>query len=351
MRFSGGAQAAHTVQIDGKRTVFHHYGSGTAIGAPTFLGKEFIINPILFHKERKTLDTGSVQCHVESRVTTPYDMIHNTLLETSRRGNKHGSCGIGINATVDRHEVVPFHACHLTHPKKVKEILADTYSYYKELHKGTELAGLNALDDLRTKADDMFIQDCLQFNNRVDLEYENYLKYNDIIFEGAQGLLLDEHHEWFPHVTRARTGLDNVIKMLADLPHIVEVDVVYVTRSYMTRHGAGPFPTEDTHMSFKDETNVHNEWQGALRFGILDLDLMLESIQNDFSKTTNSNVKFNKTLCITCLDQTPNVTVKYKGMEKTLRSNDFIQFVSIIWPGNLMTSHGPERINIKTYEK
>jgi len=119
----------------------------------------------------------------------------------------------------------------------------------------------------------------------------------------------------------------------------------------MTRHGAGPFPTEDLNMSFEDKTNIPNEWQNHLRFGILDLDLMLNSIMNDFYKSAASDVKFNQKLCITCLDQTPNVTFKYEGREKTLNSDDFIQFVSVIWPGGLMVSYGPERSFIQVYKE
>ncbi len=352
VRFNGGCQALHTVQINGERTGFQHYGSGTAVGVPTFLGKEFIVNPVLFHKERKALNKGSVQCHVESRVTTPYDMMHNTLLETSRGGNRHGSCGLGINATVNRHIAVPFNACHLPHPAKVKEILRQTYKYYKELHKGTELAGLNALQTLRDTVEDPFVHNCIQFINKVDLENEGYLKYNNcVIFEGAQGLLLDENHEWFPHVTRSKTGLTNVIDILKQLPYANKVEVTYMTRAYLTRHGAGPLPNEDTDMHFEDKTNLPNTWQGKLRYAPLDIDLLLETIKYDLmgiALRSDIRVSVEPKLCITCLDQMEHVDFVYNKNRMSLTVPNFITFMSTLWGGGLLVSYGPERTDIKT---
>ena len=125
-----------------------------------------------------------------------------------------------------------------------------------------------------------------------------------MIFEGAQGLLLDETHRYFPHVTRSRTGLTNVAG-LCERIGLDTLDAVYVTRSYMTRHGRGPFLTEDPTMRFADATNIPNEWQGTLRFGTLDVDLLEESITNDLrsAATLNVNLRVSASIAMTCLDQ------------------------------------------------
>lgn len=108
-----------------------------------------------------------------------------------------------------------------------------------------------------------------------------------MVFEGGQGLLLDEKNvEFFPHLTRSATGLRNVV------PHcrawgLDQLDVLYVTRTYMTRHGAGPFPTEAPAMQalqLVDTTNVRNEWQGALRYGTLDLPRVRAAIDADLQE-------------------------------------------------------------------
>jgi adenylosuccinate synthase len=121
-----------------------------------------------------------------------------------------------------------------------------------------------------------------------------------IIFEGAQGLLLDEDHRFFPHVTHSHTGLNNVMQLVVE-DGIEEMDVTYVTRSYATRHGAGPFPREVAGLSYKDETNVPNDWQGSIRFGELDVDLLAESIRDDARHAT---IPIRRGLAITCLNQT-----------------------------------------------
>jgi hypothetical protein len=77
----------------------------------------------------------------------------------------------------------------------------------------------------------------------------------------------------------------------------------------MTRHGAGPFPTERPGLSFPDPTNAPNEWQGALRFGDPDLPLMAESIAGDLSGAGElsgaGGLSVSPCLAVTCLDQVP----------------------------------------------
>ncbi len=120
-----------------------------------------------------------------------------------------------------------------------------------------------------------------------------------LLFEGAQGLLLDQDHEFFPHVTPSRTGLANPA-VLAHEWGVDHLGAVYVTRAYAMRHGAGPFPRETPGLAFPDPTNVPNAWQGRLRFGALDLDLLAKSISAD---RPSSALSVEKTLAMTCLDQ------------------------------------------------
>ena len=92
----------------------------------------------------------------------------------------------------------------------------------------------------------------------------------DPVFEGAQGLLLDQgNKEFFPHVTHSHTGMHNV-RILCAQAGITDIDVHYVSRTYPTRHGAGPLPGEDSALSYEDETNHPTRYQGELRFAALD---------------------------------------------------------------------------------
>ena len=103
-------------------------------------------------------------------------------------------------------------------------------------------------------------------------------KYSTVVFEGGQGLLLDEKNEQFaPHITASSTGsryISNLIDLLYE-DFQPQVEICYVSRSYVTRHGAGELLYEvskdQLNPDIQDETNVPNPWQDSIRYGQLDL--------------------------------------------------------------------------------
>jgi adenylosuccinate synthase len=104
-------------------------------------------------------------------------------------------------------------------------------------------------------------------------------------------------------VTHSKTGLDNVLELIkgSDINHL---DVYYVTRPYLTRHGEGPFPTEcKLGFEVKDETNIPNKWQGTLRFGTIDEGLNIR-IQEEQEKIPQ-NISSSLNIALTCCDQVP----------------------------------------------
>jgi len=103
--------------------------------------------------------------------------------------------------------------------------------------------------------------------------------FETIVVENAQGLLLDERYAPIDkngrrdvHSTPSMTGLAGALKSLGENVDPDDVIPNYVTRSYITRHGAGPFPEETTGLKYEDLTNVNNEYQGSMRFGKIDCD-------------------------------------------------------------------------------
>ena len=111
VRFNGGAQAGHTVNRNGMRHVFKHFGSGTLAGADTILSRHFILNPIAFFQELEDLNAklsggikGVIYVENDCMVTTPFDIFINQALELKRGDARHGSCGMGIGVTVGRYE-------------------------------------------------------------------------------------------------------------------------------------------------------------------------------------------------------------------------------------------------------
>lgn len=339
VRFNGGAQAGHTVVTPaGRRHVFHHFGSGTLAGAKTFLSRYFIVNPFLWNKERRELIDAAMPTLVDRRamLTTPFEMLINQEAERYRGTQRHGSCGIGINETVERClGPLTTTVADIEKPYRLRELLG-------EIAKRS----LSRLEQLNVKPSPFFLE-MVQSGSLVDNYIEmcqefrraerfvdgtsTLVNFEHIVFEGAQGLLLDEHHRFFPHVTRSRTGIHNVARIAEEIG-LTEADVIYVTRAYMTRHGAGPFPTEHPGLSFHDPTNAPNEWQGSLRFGDLDTNLLAESIANDLREA--GQLKVTTGLAVTCLDQLPGASAEEIAEASGLRLGH--------------VSHGPTRDAVRT---
>lgn len=319
VRFNGGAQAAHTVVLpNSQEHVFSHFGSATLDGIPTYLSRFFLVNPILYAKEKADLlekSNGALPfLYVDNNaiVTTPYDMMVNQIAEIVRGDERHGSCGYGISETVVRsgHNKYKIQVSDLRDVDKLRRRLIEIRDVYTPnrlqelgcLHIPENYVGPLSNDGII----DAFIADCEDFMESVHMVDVDILdQFDSIIMEGAQGLLLDQNREEYsPHITHSNTGMDNVSEILQDVSFKYDLEVVYITRCYMTRHGAGPFPNETEHKPYSkiyDPTNVPNMWQGTLRFGILDLDFLYRNIMDDVAKNIFADTAYS--LMITCLDQ------------------------------------------------
>lgn len=269
VRFNGGAQAGHTVvRPDGKRHVFHHFGSGSFAGVPTYLSQFFIVNPICFYRELEDLRAlglnPTVYAHPDCLVTTFADMMINQTLEDRLGDKRHGSVGMGINETIERSGV-----------QELRITMADLWNASKSLErKLVEICGKYATFRTGKPIDDpgklieAYLKGCEALAD--DIHPLGIAQCVDPVFEGAQGLLLDQNNkEFFPHLTRSNTGMQNV-RVLCAQAGIDEVDAYYVSRTYLTKHGAGPLPGEDPGIAFEDDTNVAHPYQGRLRFAPLD---------------------------------------------------------------------------------
>lgn len=272
VRFNGGSQAGHTVVTpDRERHVFRHFGSGTFCGVPTFLSQFFVCNPILFFEERKQLiDLGfhpETYAHPDCLITTYADMLINQAKEDSRGRKRHGSCGIGFHETLNRSQV-----------PEIKITMSDLWNGAKQLPEQLdEICDKYAMFRIGRRLDEpkwkeTFIECCEHFAQCVNPLGISQCK--DPVFEGAQGLLLDQDNkEFFPHVTHSHTGMNNV-RILCSQAGIEDYEIYYVSRTYLTRHGAGPLPGEDPALSFEDTTNHTTRYQGGLRFAPINPDAL-----------------------------------------------------------------------------
>lgn len=308
VRFNGGAQAGHTVvSPDGRRHVFSHFGSASFLGCPTYLSRFFIVNPLVYAKELAQLnDLGvhpAVYVDPGAFLTTPYDIFINQLVENRRGGNRHGSCGLGINETVTRCLRAPALRTTLGDINKDRLVMLGTTWMPNRLAELAIDANTEAVRNfvaMNEQIVERFIAD-VRFLTDSAAVTAKPPTHTRIIFEGAQGLLLDEDRlDMWPHLTRSKTGLANVVR-LAQQYNIETLDVTYVTRTYLTRHGAGPLSGEND-WKFADNTNVPNQFQGTLRFAPLDSRQLNESIAFDLH-SARSFPTIRANVAVTCADQ------------------------------------------------
>ena len=297
VRYNGGAQAAHNVVTPaGRHHTFAQFGSGTFIpGVRTHLSRYMILHPLALLAEERRLQSLGI-CDAFSRlsierealVISPFQQAANRLKEMGRGAGRHGSCGMGIGETMSDWLAYGPDALFAGD-------LSDRPTIVKKLRRlrDAKLAQLEAAfpDFLTTPAaaeefkifDDPGIipaaadvyQHLAGLVNIVDAGYLGELldQPGVAVFEGAQGVLLDEWWGFYPYNSWSTLTFKNADTLLAENAFQGSVLKLGLLRGYATRHGAGPFVTEDPTLtaSIQDLHNVDNPWQRSFRVGYLDL--------------------------------------------------------------------------------
>lgn len=321
VRFNGGAQAGHTVVSGTQRHIFHHFGS-TFRDIPTYLDAEFVSNPVIFCDERTRLGKLPVVfAHPSGFVTTVYDMLLNQAVEKfrARTAKRHGSVGLGFNETIvrNRQSVDPSVRLNigeltdsaagrlLAKLKLIERVWVPARLKTLGIADTPEASWLQGL--LSRELQERFLQDLCQFRDSVTVALpEHLLRGKLLVFEGAQGLLLDQSNvDGFPHVTRSSTGLTNVLRT-AQLARVDSLDVFYATRTYMTRHGAGLLDNEQKPPQgfTPDSTNIDHPYQGELRYAAFtseSIDDLRHRIYHD-GRVARNSLTLRQALAVSWLD-------------------------------------------------
>ena len=303
---NGGAQRGHTVVTpDGNRHVFHHFGSGTLVGADTYLSEEFVLNPMIFRQEWEELESmkaiPKVYVNHTCRVTTPFDMILNQIIEESRDNARHGSCGMGIHETMIRDVCnYPIEMWFDSSDEAKRYYLKEIRNYLSERLLDF---GINKIPDNWKEIvnSDLLIENFiseLNFMGRnISIRFDRFIEYYDcVVFENGQGLLLDQNNTaYYPHLTPSNTGIKNSLEIIAEMSCKPDIEVCYVTRTYLTRHGAGRLDGEcdkqEINPDMQDLTNIPNPHQGTLRYAKLIEKSLEERILKDFEPARKYGAK------------------------------------------------------------
>lgn len=319
VRYSGGHQAGHTVNYNGIEHVFSNFGSGTLRGVPTYWSQYCTVEPIGLMNEFSVLKGKGINPIIyidpECPVTTPFDVYH------SRQDSKYihnGTCGLGFGSTIQRekdHYSLKYK--DLFYPSVFKLKLEQIIKYYDSW-------------DLAVELENFFesVKEVISHPSNFEVGFLSKISFNDVIFEGSQGLLLDQNIGFFPHVTHSNTGMKNIFK-IANTMRVDDSETYYVTRAYQTRHGNGPLSNSELpYHNIKvnpDETNKTNKYQGDFRRSVLDLDMLNYALLAD-------GFQGKKSLVITCLDHVEgNWDLTYLDEVRTFDSEDkFVEFIANI---------------------
>jgi len=323
IRFNGGHQAGHTVLHNGNRHTFSSFGSGTLQNVPTYWSRFCTIYPTaVFNEYNKLKEIGitpNIYFDPLCPITTPYDVLANIVAD---RKNNHGTVGVGFGATLKRQEAYfKLYYQDLFNKTVLKAKMSNIKQYYGEIHR-------DYIYDIEDKLEawynsiDFLIKEEIFSKSKMGFQKLNVDGTHDhLIFEGAQGILLDQDFGFFPNVTRSNTTSKNVFTLLSELEisenisewlHQKNASIYYITRPYQTRHGMGFMSNrellEDRKLIIPDLINTENEInidggeQGIFRKSILDLDLIQYAIESD----NNFSKDYKKTIVISCLDQIKN---------------------------------------------
>lgn len=343
VRFSGGSQAAHHVVIpEGVTHCFAQFGSGTLVpGVRTFLSRYVLVDPLAMVKENNALvEKGITDAFSRTSIDrhcvliTPFHKILNRMKEISLGNVKKGSCGKGVGEAVRDSQALGktmtavmgdfFDLSELS--RKLKFLWhwkIDQAEGVIKAHQEKEGELVPYLEQLQAPGYvECLIEKYESFRKEtgVSIRKHNYLprilKEETVIFEGTQGVLLDSEYGFWPYVTLTRTTPFNALQLLLESKYQGKVKTVGVIRAYSTRHGAGPFVTEDEWLTriLPDPHNQENEWQGMFRVGWFDMVAAKYALQIAEGEVDE--------IALTCLDQLigldMNVCVGYEyGLHHT----------------------------------
>jgi len=318
VRFNGGPQAGHNVVLpDGRHHTFAQFGSASFQPAVrTLLSRFMLIDPYAMLNEAEHLrevGAGDVMSRTwidgHCLVITPPQQVANRLRERARGDNAHGTCGMGVGECMGDSVEAPSEALRAGELSERTIVVRKLHaSLDRKRHELLDSMSQASPEERRLFDDPSWIEtaadvysDVARCTNMVGPDGVSRILRESIciLFEGAQGVLLDERFGFHPHTTWSKTTYDNADALLHEAGCDFPRERIGVMRPYMVRHGNGPLPTEDPRLAGLPEPhNRDDSMPGRFRRGILDLVLLR------FAFRACDRVD---RLAVTCLDHLPSL--------------------------------------------
>ena len=264
VRFQGGHNAGHTLVIDGDKTVLHLIPSGVLReNVSCLIGNGVVLSPAAALKEIEELESRSVPVRERLKISPacplilPYHVALDQAREAKRGNEKIGTTGRGIGpAYEDKVARRGLRLGDLADEQRFARKLRDVMEYHNfALENYFQVEALDV---------DKVLQETLALGRELvpmmadvtSILHQHRLAGDNIMFEGAQGALLDIDHGTYPFVTSSNTTAGGTATGSGFGPLYLDY-VLGITKAYTTRVGSGPFPTE-----LFDETGAHLAQKG-----------------------------------------------------------------------------------------
>ncbi|WP_026098765.1 adenylosuccinate synthase [Kamptonema formosum] len=250
VRYQGGVNAGHTVVVSGQTFKLHLIPSGILYpDTECIIGSGTVIDPRILIQELDQLEALNISTHnllisQTAHVTMPYHRLIDQASEERRGTHKLGTTGRGIGPTyADKSERTGIRILDLMEPEGLRKQVRWTVNYKNVILE--KLYNLPPLDP------EEVIEQYLEYADRlrphvVDASlkiYDAVKRRRNILFEGAQGTLLDLDHGTYPYVTSSNPVAGGACVGAGVGPTMID-RVIGVAKAYTTRVGEGPFPTE-----------------------------------------------------------------------------------------------------------
>lgn len=249
-RFSGGANAGHTVEVEGKRFALHLLPSGLVrrdvIG---MIGSACVMDPVSILEEIKSLEDNGISVEGRLKISGKINLTHpgykcvEKQSESNLAGGKIGTTGRGIGPTYERK--------YRRNAIRLEDVLnADNFRTLVDFHTEEAISSLNMnteeIAELHSSVEKFIeaTEEVSRYCDDVSLSISRVLSDDGLVIaEGAQGSLLDPDHGSYPFVTCGQCVSGAACTSLGFGPTMV-TEVTGILKAYSTRVGAGPFPTE-----------------------------------------------------------------------------------------------------------
>ena len=246
-RYAGGNNAGHTIVYDGKKFALKLIPSGIFSGHEVIMGNGMVVNPKAFLEEVKYLneagiDTSKIKISDRCHVILPHHLEIDALQEARKGANSIGTTKRGIGPTyTDKYSRIGIRMGEFVDEELFLERLKETFPMkvmeYPELKDMFTVEGIFEEYKEYAKIIKPLVCD-------TGLLLDQYMQDNKkVLFEGAQGAMLDIDYGTYPFVTSSHPGANGVCEGAGIGPLYIK-EAIGIIKAYTTRVGAGPFPTE-----------------------------------------------------------------------------------------------------------